>query len=147
MPSVYLAGPFSTDDEHQWREEAREVLGQWGIDTESPMLLSEYCRMYGVDEREAALVLTARDYKFATGCDAILANFQHTKHASIGTCIELGWANANGVPIIAVVEDGNVHEHPIVLSLAKMRVHSLHAGLRSVAALLAPSHWAAGVTW
>ena len=74
---------------------------------------------------EAAI--TGRDrYDVMTRCDAVLVYLLGAEEVSIGTVIEVGWADAARKPIILVIEDeGNVHDHPMVRCPAAFRVSSL----------------------
>lgn len=134
---VYLAGPITEDrgDREDWRDEATTVLALDQIDAKSPKPLLRYTEEYGVAPLDAETILTVRDFWFATKCDVVLANFENSTKASIGTCIELGWASASEVPIVSVIPEGNVHVHPMVLALSTWRAYDLEEGLRIVCAL------------
>ncbi len=56
---------------------------------------------------------------------------------SIGTVIELGWADAYRKPVILVMEkEDNPHDHPMVREIAGYYVNTLTAGLELTIALL-----------
>lgn len=140
---VYLAGPIlhaMENGEHvTWRLEAEKFLKDLGHTVYLPLEMVEFCQDMGIptDERTFEQVITVRDKWFSTRSDIILANFGPGGHqkASIGTCIELGWASAAGVKIIGVLPEGNVHNHPIVDALLTFRVKTLQDGLNIIKAL------------
>ncbi len=56
---------------------------------------------------------------------------------SIGTVIELGWADAYRKPVILVMDkEDNPHDHPMVREIAGYYVNTLTAGLELAIALL-----------
>lgn len=124
---VYLAGPITEDrgDRIDWRLETAEELGSEGIECLLPRAMNEYMRHYDIRLENAPTVLTVRDKIFTTECDMVLANFCDSTKASIGTCIELGWASQAGVPVVAAIPPDNVHEHPMVLSVITFRAYHL----------------------
>lgn len=120
---VYLAGPI-TGFEDTWREDLASVLRyRHGIHAFLPQAGELYKEKYSIEN--PAPVLTQRDKWMCTKSDVVLANFTGSTKASIGTCIELGWADASGVPIISVIEDGNIHSHDMVLSVSNFVVCTL----------------------
>lgn len=134
---VYLAGPITEDrpERANWREEVKHELALEGIEALLPRAQKLYQDEYGVDASNAGLVLTMRDHEFCTKCDVVLANFEYSDKASIGTAIELGWASEAGVPIVAVLPVGNVHDHPMINSVISFRVARLDDGVAVVKAL------------
>lgn len=137
---VYLAGPMTgaEDDGNDWRQYARIALSSAGISALLPNIAKTYQSEFHVTREGAAKVLTQRDKWFTTGCDVVLVNFEpsdQTGFASIGTCIELGWANEAGVPIVAVLPQHNVHVHPMVESLLFHRTATLDDAINFVRAL------------
>jgi hypothetical protein len=52
--------------------------------------------------------------------------------------IELGWADANRVPIVLVMEKGNLHSHCIVEAVSGYIVDDLFKATEMVKFLLAP---------
>lgn len=113
MRTVYLAGPISglsfkgcTD----WRAEVAEALGEIYIRTLSPLrgkdylaslpVLSGHGREYahmGVLSTPRAVM--TRDRFDATRCDVLFVNLLGAKQVSIGTVMEIAWADACRTPI------------------------------------------------
>jgi nucleoside 2-deoxyribosyltransferase len=154
-PSVYLAGPITglTYDEGQdWREYAKAWLDAEGIDGYSPLRAKTHLRAIGVldsaGKPDSAYLgmnalsepqgITARDRFDCTGRDLVLVNFLGAKTASIGTCIELGWADASRTPIVIAMEEDNLHRHAMVNMVAGFIVPSLEEALLITRAVLLP---------
>lgn len=146
---VYLAGPITGltfDEAVDWRTTAVEKLNKRGIRAVSPLrgkdFLREVGRLEGGNEYSAnpissARGITTRDRYDVMRADAILMNLMCAERVSIGTMIELGWADAARVPVVLVMEDGNLHEHAMVLETVGYRVQSLEAGVDVVRWLFA----------
>lgn len=134
---VYLAGPITGVDplEPDWRDEAEQLLAPDRIISLRPTAMARYEQMYGIKRKYSEMVLTVRDHKMCTGADVVLANFEGSTVASIGTSMELGWASEAGVPIIGVVPNGNIHCHAMILSVLTFRAYNLDEGLRIVQSL------------
>lgn len=153
--SVYLAGPITglTYDEGQdWRTYATEQLAACGIEAFSPLRAKKYLRDFGQLDSGGSDAcsylnastlsnpagITARDRFDCTGRDVVLVNLLGAERVSIGTMIELGWADATRTPIVLVIEPGNVHAHAVVEAVAGFTVDSLQEGLKVVEAILLP---------
>lgn len=154
-PSVYLAGPITglTYDEGQdWREYAKAWLDDEGIDGFSPLRAKQYLRAIGVLDsagtKDSAYLglnamsepkgITARDRFDCMGRDLVLVNFIGAEKVSVGTCIELGWADAARVPIVVAMEEENVHRHAMVNEVSGFIVDSLDEALAVAKAVLLP---------
>ena len=46
--------------------------------------------------------------------DLVLADFRDTKRVSIGSMVELGWADALGIPVVTIMSKGDFHDHAFV---------------------------------
>ena len=155
MKSVYLAGPITglTYDEGQdWREIARKELADVGIEAYSPLRAKKHLRALGVLDNagrpDSAYLglnplsepqgITTRDRFDCMGRDMVLANFLGATTVSIGTCIELGWADAARRPIVAVMEEDNIHRHAMVNTVAGFIVPTLEDALTVCKAVLLP---------
>jgi len=121
---VYLAGPItgaSWDEATEWRAEAKKRLNVHGIEGLSPLRAKKY--LEGSDKIRAAYEefplssqkgLTTRDRFDCTRADLIIVNVLGTTKVSIGTVMEIAWADLYRIPVILVMEDGNVHDHPMI---------------------------------
>jgi nucleoside 2-deoxyribosyltransferase len=149
MRNVYLAGQItghSFDESTGWRDHVIHKLGQHRINGISPMRRKEY--LHGIDNIPAMGIdsnplstpkgITTRDRYDCTNADALLVNLLDSRKVSIGTMIELGWADANRVPIVIVMEPDNMHNHAMVNTVAGFIVPTLEEGIALVVAILEP---------
>ncbi|WFU52334.1 nucleoside 2-deoxyribosyltransferase [Bradyrhizobium pachyrhizi] len=141
MLQVYLAGPISGlnyDGATDWREQAKDLLSPFGIKTLSPLRNQEHMRKIGIftnaAEETARLEspmstpkgLTIRDRWDAMRCDVLLVNLLGAKTVSIGTVMEIAWADSKGIPIVAAIEPTtNPHEHAMLMHCIGYRVPTL----------------------
>jgi nucleoside 2-deoxyribosyltransferase len=65
-------------------------------------------------------------------------NLSGAEQISLGTAVELGWADAFGVPVVVVMEDGGVHDHPMVRDIPVAVVPTVKDGCRAILELLNP---------
>ena len=141
-PLVYLGGPISGldfDGATDWRVRADNLLSPHGIKTLNPLRYQEHLRSVGTftnAAREAARLespmsmpkgLTIRDKWDAKRCNVLLVNFIGAKTVSIGTVMEISWAEDAGNPVVVAIEpDGsNPHEHAMLNHCIGFRVPTL----------------------
>jgi nucleoside 2-deoxyribosyltransferase len=146
---VYLAGPItglSFEGCTDWREYAIKELDTVGITGLSPMRSKDYLQRERIvgdcyDDKvlSCARGIITRDRWDTTRCDIILVNLLGAEKVSIGTIIELAWADLSRTPSIVVMEpDQNVHEHSMVREMIGFRVETLEEGLNVAKAVLLP---------
>lgn len=149
MSKVYLAGPIrglSYDDTTRWREYMQCMLLP-DITTYSPMrgkeaLSGSSC----LDERDLITNdptftpkgIVGRDYNDVRNCDLLLANLLGAKRYSIGTISEIAAAHVLNKPIILVMEEGNIHDHPFVTEPAMYWVNDLDTAMDLIIGVLLP---------
>lgn len=150
---VYLAGPITGltfGDAQDWRAYVQSKIDP-RIKCYSPLRGKEYLAQRGAlvgsyDEYplSTASGITTRDRFDCMGSDLVIFNLLGAKQISVGTMIELGWADAARNPAILVMEnpkaigvDGwghkvyaegvkpNAHEHPMVTATTGFRVDNL----------------------
>ena len=148
MKIVYLAGPItglSFDGCTDWREFAIKELSTVGITGLSPMRAKDYLRNERIvgDSYEDTVLsssrgIITRDRWDTNRCDVILVNFLGAEKVSIGTVMELAWADAARVPSIVVIEPGNVHEHSMLREVTGFRVETLEEVLNVAKSILLP---------
>lgn len=153
MKTVYLSGPITGltfGDATDWREWVQGELAAVGIAGISPMRSKDYLKSlnapisgHGKEYAHLGVLSTppavvTRDRFDTQRVDVILMNLLGAERVSVGSMVELGWADAARVPVIGVIEaDGsNVHEHMFVSQLIGFRVPSLEEGLHIVKAIL-----------
>jgi len=138
-PRVYLAGPItglSYAGATDWRSQAIEALRP-DIVGVSPMRGKDYLAMLptiGGTSEEAYTRLSVmsapkgvicRDRWDVRTCDAVLMNVLGAAKVSVGTMIEVGWADAFRKPVVVVREPGNVHSHMMLDEIAGYTVGTL----------------------
>lgn len=146
---VYLAGPIAGhtfDEAISWRDKCREMFAFNHIGVISPLRNKEFLRNgdtigkhaypeWGVT---AGSAIVARDRNDVMRCDAVLMYLGGAKAVSIGTMVELGWADAYRKPVIVVMEQRNVHDHLFVVQLASAVATDLLEAVALVEAFVCP---------
>lgn len=146
MPTCYLAGPItgcSYEGATDWREGVTADLLQHGIQGISPMrgklyLLQETSIGDCYDDTilSSQKAITTRDRWDCSRADVVLVNLIGASRVSLGTMMELGWADAARVPIVLVMDEDNVHDHAMVREVAGFLVPTLSDGVHTVKAIL-----------
>jgi nucleoside 2-deoxyribosyltransferase len=153
MSLVYLCGPIAglTYDEaaRGWREYVQRILMPH-INVLSPMrdkefladddglLISSEAGAYEHEPLASDRAITARDRFDVMRCDLVIANLREATKPSLGSMIELGWADAWRKPIITVMGASNCHWHPMVKELSSFIVHGLTDAVEIANSLLRP---------
>jgi hypothetical protein len=148
-PVVYLSGPITGltyGDSTGWRSKTAMDLAFAGIKTSSPMrgkaFLDTGKELSALGDTghgiASPLGITARDRFDTINAKCLLVNLLGAKRVSIGTMIELGWADMARVPIVIVMEPDNIHQHCIVQAVAGYIVGTLGEGVEMVTWLLKP---------
>ncbi len=174
IPRVYLAGPItglSYGGATDWRAQAFATLRNSGIVAYSPLRAKTYLKdetnIDGSPEAyqrkhplSAPKGIVTRDREDVKRADVVLMNLLGAERVSIGSMIELGWADAYRVPVVLVLETGaqyevrgdrvatatdvvsvnqsNPHHHAMVDQLAGYIVPTLAEALYVVKALVLP---------
>lgn len=85
---------------------------------------------------QARSVMT-RDRFDATRCDVLFVNLLGAKAPSIGTVMEIAWADSKRTPIVCVMEKaGNPHEHMMVNEAIGFRVETLEDAVHVTKSIL-----------
>ena len=147
---VYLAGPItglSYGECVDWREWAILELEKSGIVGVSPMRAKDFLAndkpisalgQYDGDQLGLGTIpsIVTRDRWDVMRSDLILMNLFAAKSVSIGTMVELGWADAFRKPVVLVMEPNSVHAHVFVTGLTGFKATTLHGGITLVRAIL-----------
>jgi len=151
--TVYLAGPISGLDYAgavDWRTDVQSALAAVGIKAFSPMRAKEYlkgtrefssdttaCEHYGtLSCLSSPRGITTRDRFDAANCGVLLVNLLSAQKVSIGTVMEIAWADAVRTPIVLVMEPhGNVHDHAMITECVGFRVPTLGEAVSVVRAI------------
>ena len=138
MKRLYLAGPMAGlgyASASTWREKVTEGLSDIA-ECLSPLrgeMLSN--GVYSATATNASVFNTqnaiiGRDRADCCGSNLIFMNLLGAKKVSIGTMVELAWADGSRVPIIVCIEkNGNPHDSEYVRGLATYVVSSLEEGI------------------
>lgn len=70
--------------------------------------------------------------------DIVLANFLEADKVSIGSVMEITWADEDKKPVIAVMHAGNPHDYSLLRDMIAYTVATLEDGLEIVKYLLLP---------
>jgi nucleoside 2-deoxyribosyltransferase len=152
MTTVYLAGPITGltyDEAIDWRGGVEKVLRDYGVHPLSPLRGKDYLRPLGVlddagDMEKSAYAMnedwplstpkgiTVRDRNDVRTCDAVLVNLLGAERVSVGTVIEIAWADAYRVPSVIAMEKDNPHRHAMINEVAGLIVPDLDMAVRCV---------------
>lgn len=146
---LYLAGPItglSYGESTDWRKYVQDNLPDY-IRGVSPMRGKDYLK--GQDAIKANYEelplssqsgIVTRDRMDVMRSDMVLVNFLGVEKVSIGSVIEIGWADAFRKPIILIMEkEGNVHSHPMIRGLSGYVVHEMDTAISIAIAVLSPT--------
>lgn len=139
MKTLYLAGPItglSYGESVNWREYVSNHLPEY-IAAVSPMRGKQYLdkeQVIALSYEDIPLScrkgITCRDRYSVMACDMLFVNLLGATKVSIGTVMEIAWADMLRKPIVLVMEkEGNVHEHPIIQEVVGFHVHTLDEGI------------------
>lgn len=149
LPKIYLAGPITGCDYEtatDWRDwfvnELADVAACFSPLRGKGYLSQEreISKSYGEHVMSTAKGITVRDRWDVRTAQLMIANFLNTDRVSVGTCVEFGWADAFGVPVITIIEkDGdNDHNHPILDEITGWRVHTFEEAAHIAQVMLDP---------
>lgn len=154
MKTVYLAGPIAGlgyAAAVDWRDDVIAQLAADDIKGLSPMRAKEYlkhverdvgfsatCEEYGhLSPMSSPRGIMTRDRYDATRCDVLLVNLIGAARVSVGTVMEIAWADLCRTPIVVAMEPGNVHEHAMVNEAIGFRCGTLDEAVHIVRSILA----------
>ncbi len=145
--TIYLSGPISncsyTSCTH-WREEVAAALDSDTIQTLSPMRAKDFLEHktsmsklgYESHPLTSQQGVITRDRFDSLRCTILFVNLLHTTEVSIGTILEIAYADSNRTPIVCVMEKGNIHEHAMILPIIGFRCDTIQEGIDVVKAIL-----------
>lgn len=146
---AYLAGPITGctfEGASDWRDFARDRLATVGIAGMSPMRGKDYLltetRLMDVYDKHVLSQgrgIMTRDYNDCQRADVLIVNFVGADRVSIGTCMEIAWAYARKVPVIAIIEEkGNIHDHAMIREAIGFRVTTVEEAIQVADVVLNP---------
>lgn len=146
-PRVYLAGPIDGllfDEANTWRDTAALALAP-EIVAYSPMRgkqsLDNGRKITGAYDASIlanSRAITTRDRADCTRADLVIAHLAGAKKVSIGTVMEIAWADAHRIPLVLIGEDGDCHDHPMIRECAGWRVNTLAEAIYVARSVLLP---------
>lgn len=148
--TVYLAGPIAGLDyagATDWRVHAEVELNKANIRALSPMRAKEYLKSVqafsGTCGPEGDMgplsgprAVMTRDRFDATRCDVLLVNFLGATRISIGTAMEMAWADLKRIPVVCVCEPDNIHRHAMLDETVGFWATTLDEGIAIVKAIV-----------
>ena len=142
---LYLAGPITgcsfagcTD----WRKGVADALAGYNVECLDPMRGKDYLSEEKCIGNDYDTVLSCsrgimtRDRFDCTRADLLIVNFLGADKVSIGTVMEIAWADLSRTPIIIVSEDSNIHNHAMISEACGFRVESLDTAITVAKAIL-----------
>lgn len=145
---VYLAGPISGltfDESVDWRTAVQRDLADVGIDAYSPLRAKNYLASEGVLEGaydqhplSSAKGILTRDRWDVQTADLVLVNLVGAERISIGTVMEIAYADAKRTPVVLAMEPGNAHTHPMLEQASGFIVNTLDEAVALTKAILLP---------
>jgi len=148
---VYLAGPIAGCTYAgcaDWREYVQRELKAAAINGLSPLRgkegLASLPMISGSGEEYAhrgplytARGIMTRDRFDATRCAVLFVNLLGAKKVSIGTVMEIAWADACRTPVVCAMEAaGNLHQHIMIDQALGFRVETLDEAIAVTKAIL-----------
>jgi nucleoside 2-deoxyribosyltransferase len=143
---VYLAGAItglSWAEATEWRITVTEALKPFGVQCYSPLRFKTYLtNMNQLSDNYPDFGLSTprgimtRDRWDATRCDVCFVNLLGTKKVSIGTVMEIAWADAKRIPVVLVMEKDNPHQHSMITEAVGFVCETLEEGINITKALL-----------
>lgn len=149
---VYAAGPItglSYEGATDWRVTAATrlmSLSAGRIEVLDPMRHKDYLAdqtnladSYDEHVLSSQRGIYGRDRLDCMRADALLVNLIGAERVSIGTVMEIAWADSKKIPIVLAMErKGNVHEHSMLREACYWRHDSLDAAIATTYRLLMP---------
>jgi nucleoside 2-deoxyribosyltransferase len=142
---TYLAGPItgcSYEGCTNWRVDFAHALAGYNVHCLSPMRNKNHLSGEGwINDTydtplSSAKGIYTRDKFDCCRCDILIVNVLEATRVSIGTMIKIAWADANNIPIILIMENGNVHDHAMVKECCGFQIDTVEKAIRLVKATL-----------
>ena len=144
---VYLAGPIlgsTYGGATLWREYVKTLFPE-NIICLSPMRNKEYLQNLSVigktiyaDPLSTPKGINTRDRNDVYRCHVVLVNFLDTNIISVGTCIELGWADILRKPVVIAMKETDAHYHKMVRDIAGYIFPTIEESVEMVKKILLP---------
>jgi nucleoside 2-deoxyribosyltransferase len=153
---IYLSGPIAGNTYKEvtgWRQRLTdEFEDNYDVEVLDPMRdkFSEANTIINVTpasinaEDETLLSdrgIVVRDHNDTINADILIVNLLGSQDKSIGTVAEMAWAWDRQIPIVTIMESGNIHDHPFIRTMTSYRVDSIERALVVVKSVLNLKTW------
>ena len=133
---VYLSGTITGRTRHEasgWRSYATKELLSAGFSVLNPLRGGSYLstQQDDIPKGLSDKALKQRDKLDVKKCDIILANFEDADRVSIGSLMEMAWAEELGKLVIVIMDAEGIHDHPFVREIAII-FHNLEGALNYI---------------
>ena len=145
---LYCAGPITGVSYREctdWREYVASKLPP-SIVAVSPMRGKKYLvdegdikDQYEEHSLSSQKGIVTRDRFDVMRCHMILVNLLGSSRVSIGSVIEIAWADAWRKPIVVAMEEGNVHSHSMLREVVGFMERDLDEAIRVAITFLLPT--------
>jgi len=125
-PKVYLSGPMAGltyEAGTEWRDYVQDKLGL-DINCLSPYRGKDFLKGQKIENiiydnpMATPKAITIRDRWDTTTADVVLVNLTNHFNFSVGTILEIAWADMARVPVVAVIPaESEYIKHPILSQL------------------------------
>jgi nucleoside 2-deoxyribosyltransferase len=152
--NIYLAGPITGlhfNSTVNWRREFANMMDGLDVECFSPMrgkdhlhLLDTIEHSYPDDILACQRAIMTRDRHDCTKATIIVMNLLREATASnkpsLGTVMELGWADLSRIPVVAIMDKENSpYDHPMILEAIGFRVETLEQAVQTAKIILFPA--------
>lgn len=145
LPKVYLSGPMAGltyEEGTQWRDYVKMRLEGFA-NCLSPYRGKDFLKGRTIQNVNYENVMatpkaiTTRDRWDTTTADVVLVNLMDYSKFSIGTIMEIAWADQARVPVVAVIpQESEYFKHPILTQACAYIVQDLDEAINIVKVLL-----------
>lgn len=155
---IYLAGGMGGHEYNKmncWRHSINQVLRKYNILGLSPLRGKEFLQNKIIDEaqyeHESVFTkpqgITTRDKFDLMRSDLVFMNLLDCEDTiSIGSCIEIGWANAYDKPLVLLCEkDGKYDQHPMIQHIAGFKIYTTEEILPTILSILGITYFVGGI--
>lgn len=137
MKLIYLAGPIDgmlIEEFSNWRKGLVDILPSEYIQTYSPGRCLNSISLNKKDRLKASYKehplaiqqgVMKNDHYMLTNSNLVIANFTAANKASIGTAMECAWAYDRHIPVIIIMDEKRIHDHPMLRETAICIVNTI----------------------
>ena len=136
---IYLSHPIMHNDfagTFDYYDKVSRQLAWAGYEILNPMTGKDALREDGVCQRGVRdlpmcqdRAILGRDHWMTQRADVVYCNLIGADKVSIGCAIEVGWAYAYRPHTILAMEQGNLHDHPMLMSAVDVRFETHEAAV------------------